>query len=151
MSRPFGEASVIEENFAISVDTTNTEDKWREWAKADILVKTKTSSVKSRGDGLLEIEPCNADTDVPIGTLRAIDGSPVSFPKKFTARVAVQAWRVNCTGAGTGALADTDIGKKIKPDATGKATIVDTGGFGRVAGGNKANIVLAYDWRDNVR
>ena len=151
MARPFGEASVIEENFAVSVDATNTYEKWKEWANSDILVKVKTSSTKPRGDGLLEIEPCTADSDVPIGVIRSLVGSPTNFPKLLTARVAVQAWRVNCEGSGTGDLADTGIGKKVKPDANGKATIVDTGGYGRVAGGTKANLVLSYDLRDNIR
>ena len=151
MSRPYGEASVDEQNFAISITSTNTIEKWRQWAKEDILVKTKTDSVKSRANGLLEIEPCTADTDVPIGTLRSIVGDPNTLPNKVTARVAVQAWRINVPGAATGELADDDISKRIKPNADGKASIVSTGGYGRVQGGTKSQLVMQFDWRDNIR
>ena len=93
MSRPFGEASVIEENFAISVGSTNTEDKWREWAKADILVKTKTGSVKSREMGLLEIEPCNAATDVPIGRYVLL-----MVVREVSLKSSLQEWRFRLGG-----------------------------------------------------
>ena len=149
MSRPYGEASVVEENFTPSVDTTHTEAKWREYAKQNIFVKKKANSTHGSGDGLIEIEPCSADTDVPCGIIRSVVGT-VEGIQKFTASVAVKGFRCNLAGAGTGALAATDFGKRVKPDANGKATIVDTGGFGRVAGGTKANLVYRFDFTDNA-
>ena len=152
IQRKWAECGVIEVDFAPVVTTTNTEKKWREWAKeSNILVKVKTDSTEARGDNLIQIEPCVAATDVPIGTLRAITGDPTNFPKKFVARVGVEAWDINVDGSGTGALADTDFGKKIKSDADSKATIVDSGGYGRVIGGDKQNLRMAYDFRDHFR
>jgi hypothetical protein len=148
----WSEVGVMEIDFAPVVTDTNTADEWREWAKKEnILVKVKTNGTAARNNGEIEIERCTAETDVPIGILRAIVGDPSNFPKKFMARVAVAAYDVNCDGSGTGELADTDFGRKIKPDSDGKATIVTSGGFGRVIGGDKANTRLAYDFRDNFR
>ena len=154
MAEKWSEVGVIEIDFAPSVTDTNTAEKWKEWAKDEnILVKVKTNSTHARNNGEIEIERCNAVTDVPIGILRAIVGDPTGFPKKFMARVAVAAWDVNCEGAGTGALADVDFGRKIQPDTDGKASIVTSGtdGYGRVVGGDKADIRLCYDFRDNFR
>lgn len=152
IQRKWAEHKVVEMDFAPVVSSTTTEEKWKELAKDNnVLVKVKTDSTDAANDELIPIEVCNADTDVPIGILRAITGSPSDFPEKFTARVAVEAWDCNVDGADTGALADDDYGRKIKPDSNGEASIVTTGGYGRVIGGDKANLRLAFDFRDNFR
>ena len=153
MAGKWSEQGVIEiDDFVPTTTDTNTEDKWREWAKNEnILVKVKTDSTHAANNGETQIERCTAAADIPIGILRAITGSPSNFPKKFAATVAMAAYDCNVDGAGTGALVDDDYGKKIAPDADGKATIVNSGGFGRVRGGDKANLRLAFDFRDNFR
>ena len=151
MARKWAEQDVMQIDFAPVVTTTNTVEKWRKWAKEDILVKVKSDSTAARGNGLISIEPCNAAADVPIGILRSVMGDPVDFPKKFVASVAVAACDINVSGAGTGALADADFGKKIQPDVNGKATIVTSGGYGRVIGGDKADLRMAFNFFDNYR
>jgi hypothetical protein len=152
IQRKWAECGVVEVDFSPVITTTNTAKKWREWAeKENIFVKVKTDSTHAANDNLIQIERCTAATDVPIGTLRSITGDPSNFPSKFVARVGVEAWDINVDGAGTGELADTDFGKKVKPDSDGKASIVDSGGVARVVGGTKANLRLAYDFRDNFR
>ena len=151
-TRKWEEVGVIEIDMAPVVTTTDTVEKWREWAKdSNILVKVKTDSTLARDNGLVPIEPCNAAADVPIGTLRAVTGHPTDFPKKFVARVAVCAYDINVSGAGTGALADADFGRKVEPDANGEATIVTSGGYGRIVGGDKADLRLSYNFFDNFR
>ena len=152
-TRKWEEVGVIEIDMAPTVTATNTAEKWREWAKdSNILVKVKTDSTAARDNGLVPIEPCSAAADLPIGTLRAVTGDPSDFPKKFVARVAVCAYDINVTGAGTGELADADFGRGIQPDADGKATIVSSGTvFARVVGGDKANLRLSYNFFDNFR
>ena len=152
MVRKWAEVDVEEIDFAPVVDATNTDAKWQEWARDEnIFVKVKTDSTAAAEDSLIPIERCTAATDVPIGILRAVTGNSTSFPKKFVARVAVSAWDINVDGSATGALADADYGKKVKPDTSGKATLVTSGGFGRVIGGDKANLRLSFDFRDNFR
>lgn len=151
MARKWAEQDVMQIDFEPVITTTNTVEKWREWAKQDILVKVKTDSIKAAGNGLVPIEPCTAAADIPIGIIRSVMGDPVDFPKRFIASVAVAACDCNVSGAGTGALADVDFGRKIQPDADGKATIVTSGGYARVIGGDKADLRIAFNFFDNYR
>ena len=152
IQRKWDECGVVEVDFAPVVTATNTKEKWRKWAsERNMLVKVKAASTNARNNGLIEIVPCDTATDLPIGTLRAITGDPSDFPSKFVARIGVEAYDINVDGAGTGELADADFGRKIQPDAEGKATIVTSGGVGRVVGGDKQNLRMAYDFRDNFR
>lgn len=148
---PYGESMIDLVNVSLFVDTTHTEENWHEYAKDGVLVKVRENSLNPLGNGLLEVEPCSAGTDVPLGVIRKVLGTLKNFPKKLTGQVAVRAWRINAAGGGTGAFADTDIGKRFKPDADGKAVITSTGGYGRVAGGTPANPVLSFDLIDNIR
>lgn len=150
MARKWGEVGVKEITFQPVITSTNTVEKWREWAQDNLLVKVDSTSTKAAGDGEVAVERCTASTDVPIGVLRAITGDS-SFPNKPRVRVAIFAYDCNVDGAGSGALADADYGRRIKPDANGKASIVTSGGFGRVIGGTKANLRLAFDFIDNYR
>ena len=155
-NRPWGECGVMEMDFKPDITSTNTYEKWKEWAeKENIFVKVKTNSTNARGDGLIEIQRCGAN-DTPIGILRALTGHPSNFPSKLVARVAVEAWEVNADGGDTGELADGDFGKEFKTDAQGKAVLAAGGDaadikFGRVIGGTKQKMLLAFDLRDNFR
>ena len=152
MAGKWSEVGVIEIDFAPVVTTANTAEEWRQWAKEEaIFVKVKTDSTEAANNGEIEIERCSAATDVPIGILRAIVGDPSNFPNKFMARVAVAAWDCNLDGAATGDLVDADFGRAVKPDTNGKATIETGTGYGRLVGGTKANLRLAFDFRDNFR
>ena len=148
----WSEVGVEEIDFMPFIDTTNTVEKWRKWAQDEnIFVKVKTDSTNAKNNGEIQIERCNAVADIPIGILRSITGDPSAFPKKFMASVAVLAWDCNVDGGETGALADEDFGKRIQPDTDGKATIVDSGGYGRTVGGTKENLRYAFDFRDHFR
>ena len=151
MARKWSEVGVMEVDFEPEVTTTNTAETWRTWAKQNLLVKVKTASTNAADNGMIVIQRCTATTDVPIGILRSVTGDPSDFPSKFTARVAICAYDCNVDGSATGALADADYGKRFGPATTGKASIVSTGGFGRVVGGDKANLRVAFDFRDNFR
>ena len=151
ISRKHSEVGVMEIDVAPVVTNTHTAEKWREYAKNNLLVKCDNTSTAARGNGLTPVEICTASTDVPIGILRSVVGDPSDFPKKFTACIAIKAYDCNVAGAGTGELADADFGRRIKPDANAKASIVTSGGFGRVKGGDKANLRIAFDFIDNFR
>lgn len=150
--RKYAEIGVEEFDAMPTITDTNTVEKWREWARdKNMLVKQKSDTTKSADNGEIQIEPCTADTDIPIGILRSVVGDPSAFPKKFMASIAVRALDCNLDGAATGALVDDDFGKRIKPDSEGRGTIVDTGGVGRVVGGTKQNLRIAFDFIDNFR
>ena len=148
----WSEMGVEEYPFEPFIDSTNTLDKWKEWARnQNVLVKVKTDSTHARNNGEIQIERCTAAGDVPIGILRSITGNEVTFPKKPSAQVAVRALDCNVTGSGTGELADDDFGKAIASDSEGHATIVNSGGVARVVGGTKEELRIAFDFINNFR
>ena len=151
MSKRWKEVGITEIDFQPVFTNTNTVDVWKQWAKENRLVKVKTDSTLAENDGLTPVELCTANTDVPIGVLRAFEGSPNDLPGRAVVRVAVRGYAVTIMGSGTGALADADFGKKFKPDSEGRATLVSTGGYGRTIGGDLSKIKAAIDFIDNYR
>ena len=145
----YGEECVEEIRVTPDITTTNTLDKWKEWVKGGIAVQKKAGSGQSGGNKLTVAEK-TAASGTPIGFARAIYGSKDTFPNLPTLIIAVRATRYNVPGAATGALASTDYGKGVTFDVNGKATIVNTGGFGSVVGGDKANLVMAFDFIANL-
>ena len=144
----YGEENVEEINVTPYIDTTNTLDVWKANVKAGLAVQKRAGSGQSGGNKLTVSEK-TAASGTPIGFARAIYGSK-DFPDLPTMIIAVRATRYNVPGAGTGALAASDYGKGVTFDANGKATIANTGGHGSVVGGDKANLVMAFDFIANL-
>ena len=145
----YGEECVEEINVTPDITSTVTLAMWNADVRAGVAVQKKAGSGQ-KGGNKLTIAEKTAASGTPIGFARAIYGSKANLPELPTMVIAVRATRYNVPGAATGALAASDYGKGVTFDANGKATIANSGGHGSVVGGDKANLVMAFDFIGNL-
>ena len=145
----YGERNVETIDVTPDITTANTLAVWSKNVKDGVAIQKKAGSGQLGGNKLTVAEK-TAASGTPIGFARALYGTNANYPKLPTLEIAVRATRYNVPGAATGALASTDYGKGVTFDANGKATIANSGGVGSVVGGDKANLVMAFDFIGNL-
>ena len=142
-------------SFSISckpyVDGTETEAKWRSKAGTGRFVKTKSNSIHSQEDGLLEVQLLTGPGDLKniYGRLESVQGSG----DRFTATIMVMGADMWALGSLTGdvALSAGDIGSTVIGAADGKLSVGGgSNGSGRIVGGNKTNLRIAFNGIENV-
>ena len=128
------------------VTTSVTEQMWRDRVKErGWFVKRKASDRSSADQGLLLMQFLADDNANAYGRLEGCSGSG----NNFVIAVETRAADAFAQGGGTGALAATDYGKGVQGDSDAKLKIVDSGGFGKILGGDKAKLRLAWDTAEN--
>jgi hypothetical protein len=130
------------------VTDTVTEEIWRARAGKNLWVKTQVAQTASREDGLLPVEFLADDDVVGYGRLESVNGTGDTF----VATVLILGADMEAAGNDTNAaeLADADIGETLKGAGDGTLKI-ESGGFGRVVGGNKQDIRMAHNGILNIR
>ena len=108
-----------------NIDSTNTEDIWREKAGTGRFIKTDITQTGSRGHGLLPIELLADNDGEAYGRLDSVQGEG----DRFTATVCVLGADMHALGniVGNTALTDADIGKTLRGAGDGKLKIVSDG------------------------
>jgi hypothetical protein len=130
------------------VNGTNTEDVWRAKANTGRFVKVDTSQTASRDDGLLPVELLADDDTVAYGRLESVQGAG----DMFTAVVLTLGANGYALGSSNNnaQLSDAEIGQTLKGAGDGKLKVA-SGGFGRVVGGNKTDLRVAWNSIERVR